>query len=102
MPSPRTQINIRLNATELAKVKYSADVLGLSVGRYAKQEILHAKLIKPKLSASMTQEVNRQLIGIANNLNQLAKIANTHGVIEVQAIQSLTKEVNQLWQRLEK
>jgi len=51
----RTQINIRLSDTELEKVKLSAEVLGLSVGKYAKQVLLKSKLVKPQLPAQSQQ-----------------------------------------------
>jgi len=98
----RTQINIRLDKTELEKVKLSADVLGLSVGRYAKQVVLKSKLVKPQLPAQTQQALIRQLAGMATNLNQLTKVANATGDINQTAILDLRKEVNELWQRLGK
>lgn len=98
----RTQINIRLNETELKKVQLSAEVLGLSVGRYAKQIVTKSKLIKPKLPAQSQQAMIRQLSGMANNLNQLTKLAHETKTIDTTAIDDLRQEVNTLWQQLAK
>ncbi|MCT3569247.1 MULTISPECIES: plasmid mobilization protein [Levilactobacillus] len=98
----RTQINIRLSDTELEKVKLSAEVLGLSVGKYAKQVLLKSKLVKPQLPAQSQQAMIRQLAGMANNLNQLTKLAHESKAIDSHAIDSLRQEVNALWQQLGK
>lgn len=102
MAEKRSQINIRLSEEELQKVKLSAEVKGLSVGRYAKQVLLKSKLVEPKMSAKMFQEINRQIIGIANNVNQLTRVANSSSKVEMEAVNELRKEVQQLWQQLAK
>lgn len=102
MTEKRAQINVRLDQKELEKVKRSAEVFGLSVGQYVKKIVLHSKLAKPKFSTENQHEITRQFVGIANNLNQLTRIANTHHEIDNQQLLLLRKEVNELWQRLEK
>lgn len=102
MENKRTQINIRLSDSELEKVKISAEVMGLSVGKYAKQVVLKSRMITPTLPATVQSEAVRQLAGMANNLNQLTRLANQTGIIDLQAVQELRKEVHKLWQQLEK
>jgi len=99
----RTQINVRVDETELEKLRYSADTLGLSVGRYVKQVALAAPLVQPKLSPAIQQAAIRELAGLANNLNQLTRLAHQTGSMpEQQTLQQLRKEVAALWQQLEK
>jgi hypothetical protein len=99
----RTQINVRVDETELEKLRYSADTLGLSVGRYVKQVALAAPLVQPKLSPAIQQAVIRELAGVANNLNQLTRIANATGTMsQRQDLEQLREEVTKIWQQLEK
>lgn len=99
----RTQINVRLDELELEKVKYSADVLGLSVGQYVKQVLTKSPLIEPKFSPDFQKTAIRQLVGMANNLNQLTRLAHINGTTSTQqAIDQLRKEVDLLWQQLAK
>lgn len=98
----RTQINIRLSPIELEKVQLSADTLNISVGRYCKYLVTESPLVRPNFNAETQLKIIQQLHGMANNLNQLAKVANTNGEIDVTAVKQLGKEMTALWQRLER
>lgn len=102
----RAQVNIRLTSAELQKVQQSASACNLSVGKYAKQVLLKSKLIQPKFSPETQQKLVRQLSGIANNLNQLTRLANSQTdyflASNASDLQQLTQEVTQLWQQLVK
>lgn len=102
MTAKRTQVNVRLAPLELAKVKASADALGVSVGKYSKRVLLKSPLIQPTMPIELQREVLRQLSGMANNLNQLAHQANQSGQVAVEEVRDLRKEVNNLWQLLRK
>ena len=106
MNKKRAQVNIRLTSEELQKVQQSATACNLSVGKYAKQVLLKSKLIQPKFAPETQQKLVRQLSGIANNLNQLTRLANSQTdyfpAHNTSDLQQLTQEVTQLWQQLVK
>ena len=99
----RTQINVRLDELELEKVKYSADILGLSLGQYVKHVVTKSPLVEPKFTPDYQKKAIRQLVGIANNLNQLTRLSHINGTDSTQqALNQLRKEVDLLWQQLAK
>lgn len=106
MTEKRAQVNIRLTPEELQKLQQSAAAYDLSVGKYAKKILLKSQLVQPKFSPETQQEFVRQLSGIANNLNQLNRLAHTQSDVffdtRNQDLQQLTQEVTHLWQQLVK
>lgn len=98
------RVTINLSKSQLEKIKLSSEVLGLSIGQYLKKIALKSPIIEPKFSSSVQQEFFRQLSGIANNLNQLTRLANENGIDFVlkKDLEDLRFEVNNLWQRLGK
>lgn len=99
----RTQVNIRLSPVELEKVQLSAETLNISVGKYCKQLVLDSPLVRPSLNAESQQELIRQVSGMANNLNQLTKVARGNREVQknqIETIDQLRKEIHQLWQQL--
>lgn len=72
------QVTVCFDGIEYSTVKRRAASAGLSLSDYGRQMIL-----KGKAEARMSQEEAAtlgQLAGIGNNLNQLAKRANTDGI----------------------
>ncbi len=74
-------INIRLNLRELVMLKMSAKSAGISTSEYARQAITNSR-VEPRITAE-TMELIRRLCGMDNNLNQLARQANSAGYPEV-------------------
>jgi uncharacterized protein (DUF342 family) len=71
--------SIRFSKTEYFIVKQHACKSGLKITVYIRQMALHGKIIS-RLSEEERQIV-RQLIGMANNLNQLTKMGHREGFI---------------------
>ncbi|HEU5053053.1 MAG TPA: hypothetical protein VFT78_08060 [Hanamia sp.] len=71
--------SIRFSKTEYFIVKQQASNSGLKITVYIRKMALHGKII-PRLNEEERQIV-RQLIGMAKNLNQLAKIGHQEGFI---------------------
>ena len=69
--------SIRFSKTEYFIVKQHASRSGLKITVYIRQMALQGKIIS-RLSEEERQFV-RQLIGIANNLNQLTKMGHQEG-----------------------
>jgi len=71
--------SVRFSKTEYFIVKQQASKSGLKITVYIRQMALNGK-IKPVLNEEERQIV-RQLIGMANNLNQLTKMGHQEGFI---------------------
>ncbi|MFR9535046.1 MAG: plasmid mobilization relaxosome protein MobC [Rikenellaceae bacterium] len=74
-------INIRLNLQELVLLEQSAKSAGISNSEYARQAITNGK-VEPRITPER-MELIRKLCGMDNNINQLARQANTVGYVHV-------------------
>ena len=97
------QISFRVSEQEYEKLKQSAETLNMSVPAFVKKKAEGSRLVAPKFDKETRQTIVRDLSGIANNTNQIAKVLNTKYVNEQDLnrnLQALRNEVNQLWQQL--
>ena len=97
------QISFRVSEQEYEKLKQSAETLNMSVPAFVKKKAEGSRLVTPKFDRETRQAIVRDLSGIANNTNQIAKVLNTKYVNEQDLnrnLQALRNEVNQLWQQL--
>ena len=90
--------SIRFSKTEYFIVKQSAVKTGLKITTYVRQMALQGKIIS-RLNEEERQFV-RQLIGMANNLNQLTKKGHQEGFIT--AVLMFEKYKNLMEELLEK
>ncbi len=92
-------INIRLNLQELVMLEMSAKSAGISNSEYARQAITNGK-IEPRI-APETMELIRKLCGMDNNINQLARQANSAGYVHVhRACLKLTDQIGEIIKEL--
>lgn len=68
---------VRLDTKNYVIVKNRAKQAGLSLTEYQRQMVLHGRVVE-RLSPEMVN-LFRQLAGMGNNMNQLARQANTFG-----------------------
>lgn len=97
------QISFRVSEQEYERLKQSAETLNMSVPAFVKKKAEGSRLVTPKFDKETRQAIVRDLSGIANNTNQIAKVLNTKYVNEQDLnrnLQALRNEVNQLWQQL--
>ncbi len=97
------QISFRVSEDEYEKLKQSAETLNMSVPAFVKKKAEGSRLVAPKFDKETRQTIVRDLSGIANNTNQIAKVLNTKYVDADDLnrnLQVLRNEVNQLWQQL--
>jgi hypothetical protein len=77
------RITIRLRPQELARLKRDADTAAVDVTTIARSQLLNAPIPKRKYRRSVDHEkladVLLELGRLGNNLNQIAKVANTNG-----------------------
>jgi len=100
------QISFRVSESEFEKLKRSAEIFQMSVPAFVKSKAQGAKLVTPKVDRAGAIEIAKQLRAIGNNINQMARAANTAELDPDLAanltaeLQNVQKELNQLWQQL--
>ncbi len=89
------QIKGSFTENDYGKILILANELGLKPGEYISQIAITGKILdtySPK-----QREAVRKLIGMSNNLNQIAKVANTTGMrLMVIQIDELIQEIGQI------
>ncbi|MGY3053299.1 hypothetical protein ACVWYG_001497 [Pedobacter sp. UYEF25] len=94
-----TGIRIRLTKTEDFMIREKARKAGMRVSEWCRQSAKSAR-ITPRLSAEDLQYF-RVLSGLANNLNQLTKLAHQQGILLVQKkCRELIAEIDALIKKL--
>lgn len=88
MPEPKKitrnkRETIRFTQTEVDEIKTQASIAGLALAEYIRKAAL-GQVIKPRLTSDEILFM-RQLVGMANNLNQLARSANAKEEITLEA-----------------
>ena len=100
------QISFRVSESEYLKLQQSAETLNMSVPAFVKKKAQGSRLVAPKFDLESRQSIVRDLSGVANNINQIAKYCNQHkdGNIDWERLEHnitmLRKELDQLWQQL--
>jgi len=96
--NPRLRnIVIRVNEKEHKDIQSKADNLGLTISDYARQLMLKGAVLsiqKTDSSAENTGIDRRTIIGLANNLNQLTRLANQRK--ELPQIESLLRDIEKI------
>ena len=74
----KNRLTIRFDDNELNQVNLNASISGLKASTYIRHVISNAKPLVHKFDKTMVIQVAK----IGNNLNQIAKHANTHKTID--------------------
>ncbi len=94
------RITARFSKLEHYILQQKAGKAGINVSEFLRQAA-----ITGKVSARLTEEerkVIRQLIGMANNLNQMAKVANREGMVSIRhLLQSCLQLIHDLLNKLQ-
>lgn len=78
-PNKRTiQVGVRLNSEELALIKQNAAKAGLRLMTYMRRTTLQGTV--PARLDEEGREYRRALMGMANNLNQMARLCHQQGM----------------------
>lgn len=96
--NPRLRnIVIRVNEKEHKDIESKADNLGLTISDYGRQLMLKGAVLsvqKTEATAQSTGIDRRTIIGLANNLNQLTRLANQRK--ELPQIESLLRDIEKI------
>lgn len=95
MTKPYKTITLRLNAAEYAHLREQAETAGLKMEPMIRRLILGVAL-RPR-PPDVYAALLRELSAIGNNVNQLARQANTRGGATQEEIAEAARLVRQAW-----
>ena len=90
------KISVRLNEQEHAHLKRLSETTGLKMEPLIRQLIL-GRDVKPRPPENLA-ELLRQISAMGNNINQIAKVANSSKFIRSEDIEEIQKMQDELWQ----
>ena len=93
----RLQVNFRLTEDEAIDLEAKAQKAGLSLSAYAKKQALKGKIQTIGITRDEVREVLGELGKWGNNLNQIAKVANQGGGVNVVQLDNINKALDDLW-----
>lgn len=89
---------MRLNEQEHAHLKRLSETTGLKMEPLIRQLIL-GRDVKPRPPENLA-ELLRQISAVGNNINQIAKVANSSKFIRSEDIEAIQKMQDELWQAI--
>lgn len=89
-------MTFRVNENERSRLKAESLKAGLPTEEFIRRLIMGVEL-RPRPPEQLT-ELLRQLSAVGNNINQIARIANTTGLVIVKDIDSIRSMQSQIWQ----
>lgn len=92
-----TNIIIRLSPNDKEKIKARASKEGMTVSQYARKMLLTGQVLK------VEPEDRRILNGVANNLNQLTRLANQTQAIQLETettLRNLIEKIRHAYRKL--
>lgn len=92
------KITVRLTDTERDQLLKQADLVGLKIEPFVRNVILGVKM-QPR-PAEEWAELLRQTSGIASNINQIAKRANSGDQVTEETLRLIADMQKQIWDKL--
>lgn len=90
-----TAILVRLSQKEKSFLKKQADLCGLKMEPYIRR-LIAGKEVKP-LPSEEFLKIYKELNHIGNNINQIARIANSNRYISGEKINELDEMLSDIW-----
>ena len=107
MTEPRRNFTVRLSEKEEELMKVAADANGLQASEYIRELIIHGGTVDTSMTTDRRDLIN-QISKVGNNINQLARLANTDKKADdymlsrvsgyMQELMKLMMEVLKKWQ----
>ena len=91
-------IPLRLHPGELEHLNRQAALAGLSREEFLRSLVAGIEL-HPR-PCTHHAELVRQVAGLCNNANQLARVANTYGVADVSMVTEMTQLAQAVWNNI--
>lgn len=95
---PRTTMSIRVSAHERKIIEEKAAELGMDVSAYVRTMAVNGGVIDPSVHEDR-QRMMQEISKVGNNINQIARMANTNIYISNSEVQE-TKELLRVIQKL--
>lgn len=92
------KISVRLNEQEHTHLKRQSEITGLKMEPLVRQLIL-GRDVKPRPPENLAALL-RQMSAMGNNINQIAKTANSSKFIRSEDIEAIQKMQDELWQAI--
>lgn len=92
------KISVRLNEQEHTHLKRLSEITGLKMEPLVRQLILGREL-KPRPPENLAALL-RQMSAMGNNINQIAKVANSSKFIRSEDMEAIQKMQDELWQAI--
>lgn len=92
------KISVRLNEQEHTHLKRLSEITGLKMEPLVRQLILGREL-KPRPPENLAALL-RQMSAMGNNINQIAKTANSSKFIRSEDMEAIQKMQDELWQAI--
>ena len=92
------KISVRLNEQEHTHLKRLSEITGLKMEPLIRQLIL-GRDVKPRPPENLA-DLLRQISAVGNNINQIAKVANSSKFIRSEDIEVIQKMQDELWQAI--
>jgi len=89
------KLSLRLNEEEHKHLKMMALMTGFSIEQYLRNLIM-GEAMKPRPKTEIA-EIKRQLAAIGNNVNQIAKIANTYDRVRQTDVEYIVEMQTKIW-----
>ena len=89
------KLSLRLNEEEHERLKKQAYMTGFSIEQYLRN-LIDGHPMKPFPKNEMS-EIKRQLAAIGNNINQIARKANTFDVATADDIKQVKEMMDKIW-----
>lgn len=91
-------IPLRLHPGELEHLNRQAALAGLSREEFLRSLVAGIEL-HPR-PCTHHAELVRQVAGLCNNANQLARVANTYGMADVSMVTEMTRLAREVWKEV--
>ena len=99
-PSKDARITARFTESEKLRLSEEARQIGITISELVRRKSLGSRNIRARVKRSEEEIVTlRSLIGMANNLNQLTKLAHS-GILQENEILDTLKKVDRLIDQL--
>ena len=92
------QIKFRVSDDEFERLEQLAKPFQMSVPAFCKMKAEGAEMLLPKINSETANDIAKQLRGIGNNVNQLAKKANQGDLVADSELELVRKELHDIWQ----
>ena len=90
------KLSLRLNGEEHERLKKQAYMTGCSIEQYLRN-LIDGYPMKPYPKKEVA-ELKRQLAAIGNNINQIARVANTYDRVGKSDVDSIVEMQAKIWQ----